>query len=251
MDISILFGTYNRFELLQKAVASLRRATGNMSYELVVVDGGSTDGTLAWLRDQPDVVLVEQGELLGCTKAFNEGFQHCRGASVCVFNDDAEIVATEGYSALVAAQQMLFSDPTIGSVALRHNHRVKKGSRTNVQYVIGKMYVNLGLTRMDVCKKVETICGGFFHPIYRTYAADCEHSCWVWKLGYQVVGLHDPEYHVQHHAPGDDLRESNRDYLSIDATIFYQRWQQGMLEPGVTPNVDAETLARFNAISRA
>ena len=67
--ISVVTGTYNRFAMLQRMVASARRSVSTLPIEIIVVDGGSTDGTQAWCKTHPDIVLIEQGELLGACKA--------------------------------------------------------------------------------------------------------------------------------------------------------------------------------------
>lgn len=69
--ISAVTGTYNRLALLQKMVTSVRQSVGGLLYEIILVDGGSTDGTLEWCRQQSDVMLIEQGKLLGAVEAFN------------------------------------------------------------------------------------------------------------------------------------------------------------------------------------
>ena len=63
--VSIVTGTYNRIDSLKRMVKSVRSSVGlGIPYELVIVEGGSTDGSLEWLRKQPDVVLIEQGKSL-------------------------------------------------------------------------------------------------------------------------------------------------------------------------------------------
>ncbi len=52
-DVSILLGTYNRFDHLSKAVRSIREACVEVRYEIVVCDGGSTDGSRAPLAAGP------------------------------------------------------------------------------------------------------------------------------------------------------------------------------------------------------
>jgi hypothetical protein len=77
-DVGIVFGTYNRLPLLQVCISSLRPSVGSLSYEIVVVDGGSSDGTQHWARCQPDVVLIEQTlPLTGAVIAYNLGFAAC------------------------------------------------------------------------------------------------------------------------------------------------------------------------------
>ena len=57
--ISLVSGTYNRLPLLKRMVASARQSAADLPLEIVLVDGGSTDGTIAWCKSQPDIVLIE------------------------------------------------------------------------------------------------------------------------------------------------------------------------------------------------
>jgi glycosyltransferase involved in cell wall biosynthesis len=47
----------NRFELLQKAVTSVRATLYGRWAEIIVVDGGSTDGSREWLEKGADLSL--------------------------------------------------------------------------------------------------------------------------------------------------------------------------------------------------
>ena len=48
--IFVVTGTYNRLTMLQRMIASARKSAGTLPTELIVVDGGSTDGTLEWCK---------------------------------------------------------------------------------------------------------------------------------------------------------------------------------------------------------
>ena len=56
----MVLGTLNRLPYLKAAIQSVRQSKIDRPLEMIVVDGGSTDGTLAWLAEQRDVITVIQ-----------------------------------------------------------------------------------------------------------------------------------------------------------------------------------------------
>ena len=50
---SIVIVTSNGLSTLQACIGSILRHTAPESYEIIVVDNGSTDGTLEWLEASP------------------------------------------------------------------------------------------------------------------------------------------------------------------------------------------------------
>ncbi len=86
MNISIVIPTYNRKLILKKCLFALENQILNnriMSYEVIVIDDGSTDGTTNWIEENkeilPHVVLYEQSHggpalarNLGVLKSKNE-----------------------------------------------------------------------------------------------------------------------------------------------------------------------------------
>ena len=111
--VSVVIPTWNGRELLAAALASLREQRFR-GFEVVVVDNGSTDGTLEWVRaDHPEAELVVLGENRGFAGAVNAGIGHARGEFVALLNNDMEL--DPGWLAeLVAA---LDAHPDAGSAA--------------------------------------------------------------------------------------------------------------------------------------
>jgi len=84
--ISIVTPVLNRVGLIGAALDSVARA-GAVPTEHLVVDGGSTDGTLSWLRNTPGIRLVEAPGT-GIYDALNLGLRAARGEMICQLNSD-------------------------------------------------------------------------------------------------------------------------------------------------------------------
>lgn len=99
--------TYNRHASLQRLLAALDRQTFPMAdFEVVVVDDGSSDGTVSYLRQQrrPYPLHVEEQAHAGPAAARNLGVAHSRGRLI-LFLDDDVVPAVDLISAHVAVQQ--------------------------------------------------------------------------------------------------------------------------------------------------
>ena len=82
-DVSVVVVTYNALPWLEQTLESVR------GQEAVVVDHGSTDGTVALVRERfPDVPLVEQ-ENRGLASGWNAGIDRTSGRYVLLLNADA------------------------------------------------------------------------------------------------------------------------------------------------------------------
>ncbi len=58
--VSVVIGSYNRSRYLRATLDTVRRELADLPHELIVVDGGSADGTLRWLLRQKDVISIVQ-----------------------------------------------------------------------------------------------------------------------------------------------------------------------------------------------
>ena len=84
---SIIIPNLNGFPHVKGCIQSLREHTPG-PWELIIVDNGSTDGSLQWLREQPDVRLLEMGENIGAPAARNAGLQVATGATITFSDND-------------------------------------------------------------------------------------------------------------------------------------------------------------------
>ncbi|BBI32707.1 glycosyltransferase family 2 protein [Cohnella abietis] len=110
MTTSIVILTHNQLPLTYKCLQSIRQHTED--YELIVVDNGSTDNTLAYLRQQPDVILIENEKNLGFAKGCNQGIELSKGENVLFLNNDT--VVTEYW--LENLLRVLYENERVGMV---------------------------------------------------------------------------------------------------------------------------------------
>lgn len=105
MYFSVVIPTYNRLPILEKCLRALEQQhippEANIDgYEVVVVDDGSTDGTLAWLGDRaaefPHVRTHEQAHQ-GPAAARNLGVREATGDTIIFI--DSDLVVTEAFLA--------------------------------------------------------------------------------------------------------------------------------------------------------
>jgi len=111
--VSAVIVNYNARDHLVDCVRSVRADGVD---EIIVVDNGSTDGSLdAVTRIDPDVVVVRTGGNLGFGSAANRGLAVAGGEYVAILNPDV-IVESGTMKALATA---LDADPGLGATAPR------------------------------------------------------------------------------------------------------------------------------------
>ena len=89
MDISIVTPVFNSVRWIELCLQSVRYALQGQSYEHIVVDGGSTDGTLEYLKQQKDIRLIP-GPDKGMYDALNKGMAAARGRILGHLNADEQ-----------------------------------------------------------------------------------------------------------------------------------------------------------------
>jgi N-acetylglucosaminyl-diphospho-decaprenol L-rhamnosyltransferase len=86
-DVSVVVVTWNAVTYLERCLESVR------GYETIVVDNGSTDGTVELVRERfPEVTLIEQ-ENRGMGGGNNAGIRSAHGRYALLLNADAWVVS--------------------------------------------------------------------------------------------------------------------------------------------------------------
>ncbi|MEY5062546.1 MAG: hypothetical protein RLZZ112_510 [Verrucomicrobiota bacterium] len=89
MDLSVVTPCFNSVRWIELCVRSVRHACRGLSFEHIVCDGGSTDGTVEYLRQQKDIRLIP-GPDRGMYDALNKGMAAARGRILGHLNADEQ-----------------------------------------------------------------------------------------------------------------------------------------------------------------
>ncbi|MNW42495.1 N-acetylglucosaminyl-diphospho-decaprenol L-rhamnosyltransferase [compost metagenome] len=89
MDVSILILNYNTQRLTLDCLASVYASQTRFSYEVIVIDNHSSDGSVDAIRAQfPAVTLIANEENTGFAKANNQGMDVASGRYILLLNSD-------------------------------------------------------------------------------------------------------------------------------------------------------------------
>ena len=107
-DVTICIPHFQVKELMQLCLRAIRRYTTAPAYEVIVVDNGSRDESLDWLRSVGWVRLVERGDetpenwVLAMSTALDRGLALARGRYYLILHSDTIVKSAAWLPSLVA-----------------------------------------------------------------------------------------------------------------------------------------------------
>jgi GT2 family glycosyltransferase len=179
-DLSIFIGTRNRKKILGKCLNALIGKI-KTSHQIIVIDAGSTDGTIEYLKDIAEIHLICDGKPIGQAQSFNRVFPSLKSKFICWLSDDNVVQP----GVLDTAVKILQKNNKIGLVALKVKEVV--GRRSRLPYIggirkTGILNCNQGVIRSDLFKKI-----GYFDESFKNYGIDPDLTAKVLLTGYRVV----------------------------------------------------------------
>ena len=129
--VSIIVPTFNRLSRLTRCIDKIRRNVTH-PHEIIIVDGGSTDGAREWLAGQSGLRVILEPEREGAVRAFNKGFRAAAGHYVMWLNDDAYPLPGSVEAAVAMIERPDLAD--VGMVAFYHNWHRGRNVRDRVEH---------------------------------------------------------------------------------------------------------------------
>ena len=89
MNVSVIIPTYNRKNLLKRALHSVSSQTF-VPHEIIIVDDGSSDGTKDWVLERFPYVRYIYQDNSGVSSARNAGIKEAKGSWIAFLDSDDE-----------------------------------------------------------------------------------------------------------------------------------------------------------------
>lgn len=232
-EISAVLGSYNRSDLLKHAIASLRNELDGLSHEIIVVDGGSSDGTLDWLVAQDDIITIIQHNRytaggrtrrrMSWGRFMNLGFKGAAGDYVLMISDDCYLLPGSVENALARIRSAQERHVRVGACAF-YFRDWPTDDRYYVQRTFGgNLMVNHGIFLREVLKDV----GYCDEEEFVFYKADSDLALRIWERGFVII---DSKQSICEHYVGeggsDTIRSTNNATLDHDRDVLRRRWPQ-------------------------
>ena len=114
---SIIILSHNTLYWTRTCIESIRRHTEAGTYEIIVVENASMDGSAAWLKTQEDLVCIFNRENVGFPAGCNQGMKIAKGDALLLLNSDT-VVTPRWLDNMLTA---LYSADHIGAVSCLTN----------------------------------------------------------------------------------------------------------------------------------
>lgn len=228
---SVVLGSYNRGQLLRHAIESVRDNAAFAKYEIIVIDGGSTDGSLEWLLQQRDVITIVQhnrGEFRGKPIErrswgyfMNLGFKAAQGKYILMISDDCILLPNAIDRGISVFEEQLAQRKKIGGAAFYFRNWPGEREYYVQRTLGGKLMVNHGLFLREALEAV----GWADEENYAFYKADGDLCLRLWEAGYGIIDV--PGAFLEHYLDTNEaVRLQNNATLDQDKEAYVARWRR-------------------------
>ena len=262
--ISIIIPTRDNGLYLEKCLVSIFEKTTYESFEVVILDNGSSQAETMSLFDRWTSVegkrfrVIHMGIPFNYARLNNEGVRQARGDLVCLLNDDIEVITPNWLEELAGQAQrksigaasalLLYPNSTIQHAGVilgvsglaNHSHRHWPASWAGYfgRLLISANYAAVTGACLMVDKKRYLDAGGLDEDLAVAYN-DVDFCLRLLKYGYRNIVLsHVRLYHYESRSRGSDTAADNQNRLARETQVLRKRWEDFLTnDPYYNPNL--------------
>ncbi len=196
IDVSVIIVNYNTKTVTKECVDSVYAQTNGVTFEVILVDNASTDGSTDMFEEDQRIVFVESKVNLGFGKANNLGYRYAKGKYIFFLNSDTLLLNNaiglfyhkmETSSSSIGCMGCLLQD---ASSRKTHSFADFPSVGNLLFYQWPTLFDNLGFKAMQMDDiKEQVVDLSFFEVDYITGA-----DLFVRRSVIEEYGLFDPDF---------------------------------------------------------
>ncbi len=233
--VSVIIPTYNRAEMVQRAIKSILDQTYN-NFEILVVDDASTDNTAEAVKnmDNEKIVYINLQKNVGQCRARNIGIKKAKGEYIGFLDSDDEWMPTKLEKQIKVFNES--NDPDLGAVYSGHfeiDEIKNKTDSKNKNFRKGKLYKDFlsgfcpSTPTMFLVKKeaLDQVKG--FDENLPTFV---DYDLWlrIAKLNYSFDYVPEPLIKKYEHQGHQMAKDIDKRLAGLD--VLYEKWGDQMLK---------------------
>ncbi|MFA5175676.1 MAG: glycosyltransferase family 2 protein [Candidatus Nanoarchaeia archaeon] len=149
-EVSIIIPSWNRKNDLKECLDSIKKQTFK-NYEVIVVDNGSTDGTLELLNKKYSFVkVITNKKNVGAAQARNQAYQISKGKYLWFLDSDSIVLSKDCLKTML---KILKENPKIGQLG---GEKITLGNETKIRISNSAINQDGTFLYLDNCKLRET-----------------------------------------------------------------------------------------------
>lgn len=183
---TVVIPNYNGIKYIGACLDSLKSAmSDSYTFDIIVVDNGSTDGSLETLKNYSDVKVIELGENTGFAYAVNRGIEASESDYVLLLNNDIVVEP----DMVIKLEQAMDEEPDAFSI----NSLMRSMANPEVVDGAGDFYCALGWAyAYGKDKKTEKVTG---RTATRKKLFSCCAGASIYRKSiFDLIGLFDEEH---------------------------------------------------------
>lgn len=238
---SIVVPAHNKFPVTYNCLVALLFAYNKSTFEVIVVDDGSSDETVNILDLVDGIVYLRNESSQGFIRSCNRGASVARGEYIVMLNNDTEptvhwldelLFTFEQFNNVgLAGSKLLYPDGKLqeaGGIVWASGNPWNYGRGANPndpRFNYSRQADYLSGAAIMLSKKVWNEVGGFSEDYCPAYFEDTDLAFKVRAAGYKTVYAPlSVVYHFEGVSSGTDVTSGAKRYQEINRPKFKQKW---------------------------
>ena len=246
-EVTILILTWNGLDYTKNCLNSIQQHTElDDDTHIFVIDNGSTDGTLPYLRSLDWITLIENGENLGFVKGNNVGIKTASASSDILLLNNDTVIEQDGW--LDEMRRVAYSANDIGIVGCRmvlpDGRFLHAGAYMPLDSFWGQQIGSLekDVNQYALNRDVQSVIGACFYikrevinkigalnEDYFSYFEDTDYCFRAAEIGYRTVCAGNVTLIHHENVSTTINRVSHNKIFTKSQKIFRKQWERKLM----------------------